>query len=252
MSKHRTVNAYLVAAGEWHDIDFARLELLKLLAENEKIRVHVAEDYHDLDAIDAADFLVTYTCNLAPSEAEQRALRDFVAGGRRWFALHGTNAIIKHVGNFRFECPETYPILMQTLGTQFIAHPPIEPFTVRVADPQHELVKGIGAFETTDELYLCRVHGKLHSLLETRYTGSFPPGFAVHDWPDDEPRPVYYINKVGNGEVLYLNLGHCRGHYDMQSLGIDYYPAIERCAWDLPQYYELLRRGIHYCARAVA
>jgi uncharacterized protein len=38
----------------------------------------------------------------------------------------------------------------------------------------------------------------------------------------------------------------------MQSLGIDYYPAIERCAWDLPQYYELLRRGIHYCARAVA
>jgi len=47
MSKHRTVNVYLVAAGEWHDIDFARLELLKLLAENERIRVHVAEDYHD-------------------------------------------------------------------------------------------------------------------------------------------------------------------------------------------------------------
>jgi type 1 glutamine amidotransferase len=255
MAKQRTVNVYLVAAGEWHDIDFARLELLKLFAEDERIRAHVAEDYHDLDAINASDFLVTYTCNLAPSEAEQRALRDYVAGGKRWFALHGTNAIINHLGNFRFDCPENYPVLMQTLGTQFIAHPPIEPFKVTVADPDHELVKGVGEFETNDELYLCRVHGKLHTLLETRYAGKFgsdDSGFVVNDWPDDEPRPVYYINRVGAGEVLYLNLGHCRGHYDMRSLGIDYYPAIERCAWELPQYYELLRRGIRYCASRVS
>jgi len=57
-----------------------------------------------------------------PERSRTARLRDFVAGGKRWFALHGTNAIIKHTGNFRFECPETYPILMQTLGTQFIAH----------------------------------------------------------------------------------------------------------------------------------
>ena len=56
-TKSGTVNAYLVAAGQWHDIDFARLELLKLLAENDRIRVRVAENYHDLDAIRAADFL---------------------------------------------------------------------------------------------------------------------------------------------------------------------------------------------------
>ena len=250
MPEHRTINVYLVAAGQWHDIDFARLELLKLLAENDKIRVAVAQNYHDVDAIARSDFLITYTCNLAPTETEQQALRDFVASGKRWFALHGTNAIINHLGNFKFECPETYPVLMQTLGTQFIAHPPVKPFKVRVVDREHELVKGIGDFETTDELYLCRVHGELHSLLETRYTGKFEAGFLINDWPDDEPRPVYYINKVGNGEVLYLNLGHCRGHYDMQSLGIAYYPVVERCAWELPQYYELLRRGIAYCARA--
>jgi type 1 glutamine amidotransferase len=52
---------------------------------------------------------------------------------------------------------------------------------------------------------------------------------------------------VGAGEVLYLNLGHCRGHYDMQPM-IDYYPDIERGSWAKPQYYELLRRGIRYCA----
>ena len=44
MSEHRTINVYMVAAGQYHDIDHARLELLKLLAENEKIRTHVAEN----------------------------------------------------------------------------------------------------------------------------------------------------------------------------------------------------------------
>ena len=244
---NKTTKVYLVASGDYHDIDFARLELLKLLAENEKIRVSVAQNYHDVDAINRADFLITYTCNVIPSEAEQQALRDYVSGGKRWFALHGTNSILKFLADGRVDSPEIAPVMMQTLGTQFIAHPPIQPFKVRVADPNHELVKGIGEFETDDELYLSRVHGKLHMLLDTHYNGT-AKGFVEEQWNDDAPRPVYYIHKVGNGEVLYLNLGHCRGHYDMQPL-IDNYPKIERGSWQLPQFYELLRRGIAYCMR---
>ena len=49
----------------------ARLELLKLMSKNETLRVRVAENYHDVDAISAADFLVTYTCNLVPTVEEQ-------------------------------------------------------------------------------------------------------------------------------------------------------------------------------------
>lgn len=243
---NRTTQVYLVASGDYHDIDFARVELLKLMAENEKIRVSVAQNYRDIDAINESDFLVTYTCNVVPTEAEQKALRDYVSSGKRWFALHGTNSILKFLADGRVDSPEIAPILMQTLGTQFIAHPPIAPFKVRVADPQHELVKGIGEFETDDELYLSRVHGTLHMLLDTRYTGA-ARGFVEEQWNDEATRPVYYINKVGSGEVLYLNLGHCRGHYDMQPM-MDYYPKIERGSWALPQYYELLRRGIAYCA----
>ena len=26
----------------------------------------------------------------------------------------------------------------------------------------------------------------------------------------------------------------------------DYYPKIERCSWEIPQYYELLKRGIRW------
>ena len=31
------IDGLLVAGGQWHDIDFARLELLKLLAEDERV-----------------------------------------------------------------------------------------------------------------------------------------------------------------------------------------------------------------------
>src|SRR4030095_12948581 len=56
---------------------------------------------------------------------------------------------------------------------------------------------------------------------------------------------VMYLHAEGRGEVLYLTLGHCRGPYDMRPL-IDVYPRTERCAWESPVYYELLRRGIRW------
>ena len=238
------VQAYLVAAGMYHDIDHARLELLKLLAEHPSVRVKVAADYHDIEAIQASDFLITYTCNLVPTEAEQVALREYIRGGGRWFALHGTNAILEFVEG-GVASPENAPVLMETLGTQFIAHPPIQPFKVQISNPEHPLVKGIDEFETDDELYLSRIHGELDMLLHAQFNGE-ATGFIEKDWLDDEPRPLYYINRVGDGEVLYLNLGHCRGHWDMAPV-VDYYPEIERGSWDKPEFYELLRRGIQYC-----
>jgi type 1 glutamine amidotransferase len=250
VSENKTVNVYLVAAGQFHDIDYARLELLKLLAEDETIRVQVAADYHDLEAIGESDFLISYTCNLIPSEAEQQALADYIADGKKWLALHGTNSILEFLPSGKVDTPENAPILMKTLGTQFLGHPPIQPFTVTVADPEHPLVADIPEFETDDELYLCRIHGDLHTLLETRFTGE-ATGFVHEQWDDDDPRPVYYINKVGKGEVLYINLGHCRGHYDMQPM-VDYYPVIERGSWEREEYYELLRRAIRYCAGTAA
>ena len=38
------MKVHLIAAGKFHDIDFARLELLKLLAEHADFRTSVASD----------------------------------------------------------------------------------------------------------------------------------------------------------------------------------------------------------------
>jgi len=253
----RRIDAYLVCGGWWHDFDFARLQLLTLLAEQPNVRVRVAQDYEDVEAIAASDVLVSYTCNVRPSEGAQRALRAWVESGGRWFALHGTNSAIDPppaLGQGSFGTPRAFPTFVETLGSQFLSHPAIEPYTVTVspgaeADP---LVAGIEPFQAEDELYLSELHGELELLLETRWSGDTGPGFAEHEWPDDEPRPVMYRRPLGQGCVLYLTLGHCRGHWDMVAPPFDgmWWPRVERGSWDVPEYLTLLRRGLAWAAEA--
>jgi len=242
----RPLNALLVCGGKFHDFDFARVELLKLLGENPEVRTRVAEDYSNLAALREADFLVTYTCDVRPSAAEQQALADFVGAGGRWLALHGTNSLLEMTRE-GVASPRTHPLLMETLGSQFVAHPPVGRFRVRVSRPEHPLVAGIADFEVEDELYLCEYHGRNEALLEARFTGEVA-GFVEKSWLDDAPRLVMYLRRVGRGEVVYNTLGHCRGPYDMRPL-VDVYPRVERCAWNEPVFYELLRRGIAWMAR---
>ena len=243
----------LVAGGDFHDVDFARLELLKLLGEHEEIRVRVQPDYEDHEAIAASEFLVSYTCNVRPSEPAQQAIRSWVEAGGRWVALHGTNAALDVGMPNGVEAPRCQPLWSDTLGSQFVAHPPIQPYRVEVSDDSHWLVAGIEPFETDDELYLCELHDAEEHvrLMHTRWHGNTGPGFLENEWPDDDPRPVVYLRPYGEGTVLYNNLGHCRGRWDMQPM-IPLYPQVERGSWEQPAYHELLRRGIRWATGDLA
>ena len=44
MSKSDRIDVYLVAGGKYHNIDHARVEILKLLAEQPRIKVQVGAD----------------------------------------------------------------------------------------------------------------------------------------------------------------------------------------------------------------
>ncbi len=243
------IDCVLVAGGKYHDIDFARLELLKLLAEDERVRVRVFEDFENIAAIEACDFLVTYTCDVVPSLPAQEALKAWLEKGGRWYALHGTSSILRLLADGLWDTPRWAPLFVDLLGNQFISHPPIEPYRVTVADPSHPLVEGVEPFDTTDELYHLERHGDLHVLLETECTGPGTGFVEAADAPGTHP--VFYVKRHEAGAVLYLTLGHCRGHYDLQPL-LDYWPSVDRCAWDLPVFYTLLRRGIDWTKQPVA
>jgi len=237
------VQVHLVAAGKFHDIDFARLEILKLFAEEPRIRASVAMDYSNLDRLDQCALLVTYTCDLMPTEAEAAHIRRWLEAGGRWLALHGTNAILRFLHSGLVDAPDERPDVMAMLGTQFVAHPPIGPYTVKVEQPEHPLVRGEADFEVVDELYLSRTTGTIDTILSTRFAGE-ATGFVEANWPETTV-PILYEMHHGAGRLLYFTLGHCRGHYDV-AVFTPFWPHPERCAWNYPVYTRILRRCLRW------
>jgi type 1 glutamine amidotransferase len=245
------IDVVLVVGGRWHDFDFARRELLALLAEHDEFRVRCQADFEDTTWLEPghthrARILVSYTCDVRPSGRSQKVIREWVESGGRMVALHGTSSSLDQTPD-GWAAPRDRPLWVDTLGSQFVAHPPIAPYVVENAAPDHWLVAGVEPFEATDELYL-NVYpdrSSLVPLLRTSYQGD-ARGFVEHDWNDtDAEHLVMYLRPLGEGAVLYNTLGHCRGHYDMVPLK-DYWPTTERCAWELPVFHELLRRSLRW------
>ncbi len=245
------IDVVLVCGGRWHDFDYARLRLLDVLAGDEHVRTRVFEDYSCTDALGTADALITYTCDVRPDDRQQAALVDYVDGGGRWLALHGTNSAIDPpaAGAEKvFSTPRVLGPVAELLGSQFIAHPPIAPWLVEVSQPDHPLVAGIEPFTVTDELYVCELHGPLDVILHGEFSGSCR-GFAEGDTTDDAPRPVLYLRRQGQGAVCYFTLGHCRGRFDMQDSGVADTGKVDRGPWMLAEFSTILQRCVDWALR---
>ena len=245
MAQEEKIDVYLVCNAKYHDTNFARLELLKLLAENEDIHTCVAQNFSDMESIAKAKLLLTYTCDLRPTQEEQIALGEFLHNGGRWFALHATNALLEFVDGGKVDTPDVAPKFMELLGSRFIAHPANQKIQVRVTDIDHPLTSDISDFVVQDEEpYYCEAIGQQTVLLEASYSEP-SSGYVRSDYgTDKDNHPQMYLHPYGDGEVLYLSLGHCTGKHDMKPL-VDIVPVV-RGSWDSPVYYELLRRGIRW------
>ena len=250
MDNNQKIDVYLVCNAKYHDTNFARLELLKLLAENQDIHTRVAENFSDVEAIANSQLLITYTCDLRPTLAEQEALGQFLQGGGRWFALHATNALLEFVDGGKVDTPDVAPKFMEMLGSRFVAHPANQTIQIRVTDEEHALTAGIEDFEVQDEEpYYCEPLGAQKVLLEASYDVP-SSGYVQSEYGTDrDNHPQMYLHPWGDGEVLYLSLGHCTGKHDMKPIA-DVVPVV-RGSWDSPVYYELLRRSIRWGTRSL-
>ena len=85
----RRIEVTLVAGGKYHDIDFARRELLGLLAEHDEFRVRVQPDYEDVDGITSAE-IDRDTGKLALPTCPRTLTESFLAGTepREYCELH--------------------------------------------------------------------------------------------------------------------------------------------------------------------
>ena len=246
MSGADRVDVLLVAGGRWHDVDYARSELLTLLAGHDVVRTRVEDDYGRIGLLEGTGaVLITWTCDVRPTPQQAEALADFVHRGGRWLALHGSASAIDAPppdGPRVFTTPRVLGVVAEVLGSQFLGHPEIAPYRVEVSAPDHPLVAGIAPFSTTDELYVSEVHEPIEVILSAPYAGScrgFAEGQDVDgDWP------VLHLKHTGAGTACVLTLGHCRGRFDLQDQGVDDLVVLDRVAWDSPEYRTLLRRTV--------
>ena len=229
----RPVMANLVAGSPArnHDFDFARLRLAQALYDAGDIRTDAWNNYDAGEAIAAGDVLVSYTSQVPVSEESCEALQHFLERGGRWFAIHASNSV---AGNAQ---------LPGILGSRFITHPAYSHFPVSISAPNDPILRDIEPFEVDDELYVIDVTGDIEVLLETRWGGEALGGRQV----EEGVRPLMYRHRVGEGEVLYLALGHCNRPFDTPRP--DALQPDRRGPWEMPVYRELIRRGIAWAAR---
>lgn len=117
-------------------------------------------------------------------------------------------------------------------GANWVAHPGGDGvnYRVTIADPDHELVRGIGDFDVSSEQYYLHVDPANHVLATTR----FPTVNWYHAPNGPVDMPVAWTRRWGLGRVYYNSLGH---KADVIADG----PA-----------HEMLRRGLLWAAQGRA
>jgi len=224
-----SIRVHVVAGGfprgssAGHDIDYARLRILEFLQQDARTQTSVSGDFKDLgDWLPASDFLVTYVAGPFPDGEQSQLVAEWLDGGGRWLALHGTS------GGRAVPMPDGRPGRMMSraphhdvLGAFFMNHPPIRKFRVDVGDREHPLTRGLPtSFDVMDELYLIELTAPAESrvLLTTSDLEEKDPaprtfGFTYDEdtsvGADGRTRVLGYVREHGAGAVAYFALGHC-------------------------------------------
>jgi hypothetical protein len=246
------IRVHLIVAAEYHDADFARRELLGLLAADDRIVTLCTHDFHDTKSLLDSNLLITYTSNVFPTERERDELGEFLVRGGRWLAIHGSAAFTcfkppaVDIGGIKLpgltDTPDRQPDYMNILGCRFVSHLAQQTIVIRSVS-EHPLVAGLPPFEVVDEPYILELRGDCDVLLESRFTGE-APGYVEGPWLEDLPRPQMLLHRHGAGEVVYLAPGHACGRFDLQPF-IPEMP-VQRGPWLNETYREILRRAIRW------
>jgi hypothetical protein len=245
-----------------HDHDYARLRLLELLAE-QSVAASVANDFADVARwLPLGRLMITYVAGPYPDAAQTGAIRDWVAAGGHWLALHGTSGgraeRVEGARSRRTVKAEHHALL----GGYFLTHPPICEFRVEVKASDHPLTCGLGSsFTVEDEPYFVELQDPALTqiLLTADYGGLTSPAIGTL-YPrdtsllaDGKSRVIGYTRAVGQGAVTYIALGHCHNPAIRAARApdpADTTPPVFHGAWERDAFLTLLRNAIAYTPAA--
>src|SRR5581483_10054090 len=198
------------------------------------------------------------------NEEQDRCIRDWIAGGGRWLALHGTSGgravRVSEAGRRRRMLKAPFH---ETLGGFFLNHPPIRRFDVTVVDQGSPLTRDLPeSFEVVDEPYMIELQQpESCRFLLTNAIGADPSpegfGFVYEQdtslLPDGRTRVIGYSKDLGRGGVTYIALGHCHSATSNSQPFVDRSvapdgrtPPVMRGPWETAAFERLLRNAIRW------
>ena len=132
------IDVYLVCNAKYHGTNFSGLDWLNRLVGYNDVSVTLSDNYTDIELLGNGALLITYGCDLSPSEQEQQNLQEFLASGGRWFSVQGISALLGFTGSSRTldsaKLPCIAPALMPILGSRFKAMSEMQILEIKVSD----------------------------------------------------------------------------------------------------------------------
>jgi putative membrane-bound dehydrogenase-like protein len=150
------------------------------------IDVTYTENLDDLNAATLAryDVLLVYANVTRISPDQERALLEYVEGGRGFVPLHCASY-----------CFLNSPRYIALVGAQFLRHGTGE-FDTKIVAPTHPIMRGFEPFRTWDETYVHAKHNEQdRHVLQVRAEGQ-------------KEEPWTWVRTQGNGRVFYTAYGH--------------------------------------------
>ena len=180
---HTAVLLYGDRTGHHRPEEFAKV----LTPELAKLGIDLAftQDIHDLNAKNLAkyDCFAVYGDSGDLPQAEERALLDYVDGGKGFVAIHCASHIFRN--------SQAYTALV---GGRFWKHQ-TGVFRAEIIDAQHPAMRGVKSFESWDETYM---HNELSD--DRRVLMARPNEGGYEPWT--------WVRQQGKGRVFYTASGH--------------------------------------------
>ena len=157
------------------------------------LNISFTSDPNDLNEknLENYDGLIVYANHDTISASQEKALLNFVRGGKGFIPLHSASF-----------CFRNSPEVVEMIGGQFKSHK-YDSFPAVITKPDHPVMKGINSFVTKDETYVHDKISKNIEVLSERVEGSH------HE-------PYTWVRPYGEGRVFYTAYGHDENSFTNQ------------------------------------
>lgn len=170
--------------------------LKKSLNGSKQIEAVIVEDAEVLatDILFDYDVLLLHFKNYKPLKRDAKAKENLAKHVRE-----GGGLFVYHFACGAFEdWPEFEKIAGRIWDPKLRAHDPYGKFDVHFIDKEHPIVKGLGNFETQDELYTCLKHSEVPIRILAEAKSKV----------DGKCYPMAFVLEYGKGRVFHTTLGH--------------------------------------------